>query len=197
MTLKIVITVIIGIISGYFLLPQNILNYADYIIDFGLMLLLFFVGIDIGLNKSVFSRIKAKGIRILFVPFAIISGSILGSAIAGIILKLPFNEAGAIGAGLGWYSLSSILIASYSNELSALAFISNVIRELIAITTIPLVAKKIGFIEAIAPAGATAMDTSLPIISKSTDSEVALIAFITGAVCTFAVPILVPFILNL
>lgn len=197
MTLKIVITVIIGIISGYFVLPQNILNYADYIIDFGLMLLLFFVGIDIGLNKSVFSRIKAKGIRILLVPFAIISGSIAGSAIAGIILKLPFNEAGAIGAGLGWYSLSSILIASYSNELSALAFISNVIRELIAITTIPLVAKKIGFIEAIAPAGATAMDTSLPIISKSTDSEVALIAFITGAVCTFAVPILVPFILNL
>ena len=197
MTLKIVITVIIGIISGYFVLPQDILNYADYIIDFGLMLLLFFVGIDIGLNKSVFSRIKAKGIRILLVPFAIISGSILGSAIAGIILKLPFNEAGAIGAGLGWYSLSSILIASYSNELSALAFISNVIRELIAITTIPLVAKKIGFIEAIAPAGATAMDTSLPIISKSTDSEVALIAFITGVVCTFAVPILVPFILNL
>jgi uncharacterized membrane protein YbjE (DUF340 family) len=197
MTLKIVITVMLGIISGYFVLPKNIINYTDYIIDFGLILLLFFVGIDIGLNKSVFSRIKEKGIRILLVPFAIISGSILGSAIAGVILKLPFNEAGAIGAGLGWYSLSSILIASYSNELSALAFISNVIRELIAIMSIPLIAKKIGFMEAIAPAGATAMDTSLPIISKSTDSEITLIAFITGAICTFAVPILVPFILNL
>ena len=49
MTLKIVITVLLGIISGYFILPKNIINYADYIIDVGLMLLLFFVGIDIGL----------------------------------------------------------------------------------------------------------------------------------------------------
>ncbi|NMR85319.1 lysine exporter LysO family protein, partial [Vibrio parahaemolyticus] len=126
--------------------------YADYIIDLGLILLLFFVGIDIGLNKSVFSRIKAKGIKILLVPIAIIAGSILGSAIAGVILKLPFNEAGAIGAGLGWYSLSSILIASYSSELSALAFISNVIRELIAIMIIPIIANKMWFIDAIAPA---------------------------------------------
>ncbi|MDG2769768.1 LysO family transporter, partial [Vibrio parahaemolyticus] len=125
MTFRIIIAVILGIISGYFVLPKDILNYADYIIDLGLILLLFFVGIDIGLNKSVFSRIKAKGIKILLVPIAIIAGSILGSAIAGVILKLPFNEAGAIGAGLGWYSLSSILIASYSSELSALAFISN------------------------------------------------------------------------
>ncbi len=110
---------------------------------------------------------------------------------------MPFNEAGAIGAGLGWYTLSSILVANYSSQLSAMAFIANVTRELIAFIIIPTVAKKLGFLEAIAPAGATAMDTGLPIVSRSTDPETAIIAFISGVICTSAVPVLVPLILNL
>jgi len=97
----------------------------------------------------------------------IIIGSIGGSMFAGFLLKLPLNESGAVGAGFGWYTLSSMMLASYSTELSTLAFISNVVREILALISIPIIAKYIGDIESIAPAGATAMDTSLPIISKS------------------------------
>lgn len=197
MTLRILLAVVLGALMGMFILPQGTLAYTDLIIDIGLMLLLFFVGIDIGLNRSVFGRIKAIGLKILYIPLAIIVGSIAGSAVAGIILGMPFNEAGAIGAGLGWYTLSSILIATYSSQLSAMAFIANVTRELIAFIIIPTVAKKLGFLEAIAPAGATAMDTGLPIVSRSTDPETAIIAFLTGVICTSAVPVLVPLILNL
>ena len=197
MTLRILLAVVIGALMGKFILPQGTLQYTDLIIDIGLMLLLFFVGIDIGLNRSVFGRIKAIGLRILYIPTAIILGSIAGSAVAGMLLGMPFNEAGAVGAGLGWYTLSSILVANYSSQLSAMAFIANVTRELIAFIIIPTVAKKLGFLEAIAPAGATAMDTGLPIVSRSTDPETAIIAFISGVICTSAVPVLVPLILNL
>ena len=197
MTLRILLAVIFGALTGMFILPQGVLAYTDLIIDIGLMLLLFFVGIDIGLNRSVFGKIKAIGFRILYIPLAIIIGSIAGSAVAGIVLGMPFNEAGAIGAGLGWYTLSSILVATYSSQLSAMAFIANVTRELIAFIIIPTVAKKLGFLEAIAPAGATAMDTGLPIVSRSTDPETAIIAFLTGVICTSSVPVLVPLILNL
>ncbi|MCR3956363.1 MAG: lysine exporter LysO family protein [Gudongella sp.] len=197
MTGKILGAVAAGVALGFFLLPGWVLDYTDLIIDIGLMLLLFFVGIDIGMNRSVFGRIRNMGLKIILLPFMIIVGSILGAALAGALLGMPFNESGAVGAGLGWYTLSSILMANYSNELSTLAFIANVVREMMAFIIIPLVAKKIGFLGAIAPAGATAMDTGLPIISRATDSETAILAFITGAICTFSVPIIVPLILNL
>lgn len=197
MTKKIILAVALGVAVGIFFIGDSLTIPFDIFIDIGLMLLLFFVGIDIGLNRSVFKKVQKMGFKILLIPVMIIIGSIGGSILAGIILGIPFNEAGAIGAGLGWYTLSSILLANYSSELATLAFLSNVVRELLAFMIIPIIANRIGFIEAIAPAGATAMDTGLPLIAKATDSETAIIAFISGAICTFSVPILVPILISL
>lgn len=197
MSLKIILAVAAGIGVGYFALPSEILQYTDYILDIGLCLLLFFVGIDIGKNKDVLDKIRKIGFRVLLVPVMIIIGSIFGSIVAGFILGMPMNEAGAVGAGLGWYSLSSMMLATYSSKLSALAFISNVTREIIALLTIPLIAKYLGDIESIAPAGATSMDTSLPLIAKSTNPQTAIIAFISGVIVSTSVPILVSIIIKL
>lgn len=190
--------VLLGTGVGYFFLPPTISSSIGTIIDIGLMLLLFFVGMDIGKQKDVFEKIKKMGLRILLVPLAIIFGSIVGSMVAGLLLKMPINEAGAIGSGLGWYTLSStMLLADGYVELSALAFLSNVFREIIALISIPLIAKYVGKLESLSTAGATAMDTSLPVISASTDPQTTIIAFITGVICTTAVPIILPIILKL
>ena len=197
MSLKIFLAVLLGTGAGYFFLPDTFSSSIGMIIDIGLMLLLFFVGMDIGKQKDVFQKIKSMGLKILLVPFAVIIGSVVGSMIAGILLKMPINESGAIGAGLGWYTLSStMLLADGYIELSALAFLSNVFREVIGLITIPLIAKYIGKLESVSAAGATAMDTSLPVISSSTDPHTTIIAFITGVVCTTAVPIILPIILK-
>ncbi|CAK7054032.1 hypothetical protein CIW83_07405 [Tissierella sp. P1] len=198
MSLKIFLAVLLGTGVGYFFLPPTISSSIGTIIDIGLMVLLFFVGMDIGKQKDVFQKIKKMGLRILLVPVAIIAGSIIGSMLAGLLLKMPINEAGAVGAGLGWYTLSStMLLADGYVELSALAFLSNVFREIIALILIPIIAKYVGKLESLSTAGATAMDTSLPVISASTDPETAIIAFITGVICTTAVPIILPIILKL
>lgn len=198
MSLKIFMAVLLGTGVGYFFLPPTISSSIGTIIDIGLMLLLFFVGMDIGKQKDVFEKIKKIGLRILLVPLAIIFGSIVGSMVAGLLLKMPINEAGAIGSGLGWYTLSStMLLADGYVELSALAFLSNVFREIIALISIPLIAKYVGKLESLSTAGATAMDTSLPVISASTDPQTTIIAFITGVICTTAVPIILPIILKL
>lgn len=198
MSLKIFIAVILGTGVGYFFLPQNLSSSIGMFIDIGLMVLLFFVGIDIGKQKDVFVKIKKIGLKILFVPLAVIVGSVVGSIIAGILLKMPINEAGAVGAGLGWYTLSStMLLADGYVELSALSFLANVFREIIALISIPLIAKYIGKLESLSAAGATAMDTSLPVISSSTDPQTTIIAFITGVICTTSVPIILPIILKL
>lgn len=197
MSFKIILAVVLGIGAGYYVLPSYVLQYTDYVLDIGLCLLLFFVGIDIGKNKDVLDKIKKIGFRVLLVPAMIIIGSISGSIAAGFILGIPLNEAGAVGAGLGWYSLSSMMLATYSSKLSALAFISNVTREIIALLTIPFIAKHIGDIESVAPAGATSMDTSLPLIASSTNPQTAIIAFISGVILSTLVPLLVSIIIKL
>lgn len=194
MTFRIILAVIAGGIVGLFL-PDHFYEMTDVLLTIGLCLLLFFVGIDIGKNKNVFKDIKKSGRLFFIVPLGVVVGSVLGALGIGYLLGYPMNESGAIGSGLGWYTLSSIIIAPYSSELSVLAFLTNVVREIVAIAIIPLVAKHIGFVEAIAPAGATAMDTVLPIISANTNSETAILSFSTGLILSMAVPIIVPFFL--
>ncbi len=196
MTLQILLSVVFGIGFGYFIAPEVIIENIDLIIDLGLCLLLFFVGIDIGRNKGILSEIKEYGYKIVWVPVMIILGTLLGSVLSSFVLNLSVFEAAAVGAGLGWYSLSAIELSKHSVELGTLAFLANVSREIIAIIIIPLIAAKIGKLETIAPAAATSMDTSLPIITRYTNGSISIIAFFSGFVLTSLVPILVPFIIS-
>lgn len=191
MTVKIILAVILGTLVGFFV-PDHWYGATDTLLTVGLCLLLFFVGIDIGKNKNVLSDIKKTGILFFLVPIGVAIGSLVGALAVGTLLGYPLNESGAIGSGMGWYTLSSIIIAPYSSELSVLAFLTNVVREILAIALIPIIAKHVGFVEAISPAGATAMDTTLPIISKNTNSETAILSFSTGLILSILVPILVP-----
>ncbi len=196
MTFKIILAVIIGTLVGFFV-PDAWYGATDTLLTIGLCLLLFFVGIDIGKNKNVFQDIKRTGILFFLVPIGVAIGSLAGALAVGALLGYPLHESGAIGSGMGWYTLSSIIIAPYSSELSVLAFLTNVVREILAIALIPIIAKRIGFVEAISPAGATAMDTTLPIISTNTNSETAILSFSTGLILSILVPILVPLFIPL
>lgn len=191
MTFKIILAVVIGIFTGKFFVGEAVGLISSFM-DIGLCALLFFVGIDIGKNKDVLKQIKEIGVKAISTPILVALGSIVGAIFCGILFDYNINESAAIGAGFGWYSLSAIIIAPYSSELSALSFMTNVSREILAIISIPFVAKYIGYNEAVAPAGATAMDTTLPIISKATDGKTAIIAFVTGLILSILVPILVP-----
>lgn len=196
LTFKIILAVVIGIFTGKFFVGEAVGLISSFM-DIGLCALLFFVGIDIGKNKDVLKQIKEIGVKAISTPILVALGSIVGAIFCGILFDYNINESAAIGAGFGWYSLSAIIIAPYSSELSALSFMTNVSREILAIISIPFVAKYIGYNEAVAPAGATAMDTTLPIISKATDGKTAIIAFVTGLILSILVPILVPIFIGL
>ncbi|ABR48623.1 protein of unknown function DUF340, membrane [Alkaliphilus metalliredigens QYMF] len=196
MTIKILMAVLVGIFTGRFFLPQEFTAYMGLLIDVGLSLLLFFVGIDIGRQGNLYDKMKKIGFKVLLIPAMVAVGSILGAMVAGGFLGIPLQEAGAIGAGFGWYSLSAIELSKHSAQLGTLAFLTNITREVLALLTIPIIAKYVGMLESIAPAGATAMDVTLPIISESTNANVAVVSFITGVVLSSLVPILVPLIMS-
>ncbi|CCC57684.1 MULTISPECIES: lysine exporter LysO family protein [Caloramator] len=193
----ILISLTLGIAFGNFISPEMFKD-IDKISTIALNLLIFSVGVDIGLNKEVLTKIKKKGVKILLVPLAVVIGSLFGGLIVGLIFKLQTNLALAISAGFGWYSLSAVILTNLAGaEAGTVAFLSNVFRELLAVLSIGFIASKINYITAIAPSGATAMDTTLPVISKFTDEETVVIAFLTGTILTFLVPFLVPFFYNI
>ena len=190
--------VAVGIAAGYWLLPEVMGPYLNPITTTSLYLLLFGIGIDLGRQREVWSKLWSMGWKVLLLPVLVALGSLAGAAVSGLILGLPFNESTAIGAGFGWYSLSGVLIAEiYRVETGALAFMTNVARELLTFISVPLVARYIGRFSAVAPGGATTMDTTLPLITKATDADMAVIAFINGSVLSTLVPLLVPFFIHL
>lgn len=197
MTIIIFVSVISGIIIGLTLFPESYVAFTGYFMDIGLCLLLLLVGIDIGKQKNILIEVKKMGYSLLLVPLMIASGSIVGAMIGGAFIGLPLNEAGAVGAGFGWYSLSAVMLTDYSTQLSALAFLTNVMRELLAILTIPLIAKWIGYMEAVAPGGATAMDTTLPMVTQYTDSKIAVLSFVSGVLLSSMVPLFVSVLIGL
>lgn len=193
MSLSILLSIALGILAGMTILPSSIGPYMDTFTTIALNLLILFVGIDIGMNKSIFKDLKKHGVLLIIIPISIIIGSFVGSLIASIITNTEANLSLAIGAGYGWYSLSGILISKlHSAEAGAIAFLTNVFREIFAILTIPFLAKYLNKYTTIGPSGAASMDTMLPLISRYTDSEVVVISFFNGVVLSSLVPVLVP-----
>ena len=188
--------VIVGILLGYF--TKSYINFdISLLIQFGLYLLLFFIGIDIGKNDNILNDLKKLNKKVLFLPFITIISSLAGGAVASILLSLSIGESVAISAGMGWYSFSAIELSKVSVELGGIAFLSNIFRELLAIFLIPIIAKKIGSFESVSVAGATAMDSVLPIINRSNPAEISIISFYSGLVISIVVPILIPILVNI
>jgi uncharacterized membrane protein YbjE (DUF340 family) len=194
MTIIILGSVALGIITGNLFFGKELISNIESLTTIILTLLLFSVGIDIGSNKDNFKNIKKKGKMFGGLVLGVIAGTLVGGLITGILFNMQHNASLAISAGFGWYSLSSVILTKMGNaEIGAIAFLTNVFRELFAFILIPILAKYINYFTALAPPGATSMDTTLPIISQSTNSNYAMIGFLNGAFLTFLVPILVPF----
>ena len=188
----------LGVLFGRFFLPAEALPLMDTLMSYALMLLLLSVGIEVGTNKTVFRKIAEYNVRILVIPFGVAAGSIAGGLLLGLALGMPPGEAGAISSGFGFYSVSAVILRELGgSQLGTVAFLTNMLRELLSFLLIPLVAKWFGRYAAIAPSGATAMDTTLPAIARAAGEETALMAVISGVVLTALVPVLVPLIYQL
>lgn len=186
-----------GIAAGWLFIPQALAEHCGTLITVGLCLILFLVGVDMGRQGNVWRDIKAAGFKVLLIPVAVAAGTLGFAALGSLLLPLSAQETMAASAGFGWYSLAPMLLSTYSATLSAVAFLSNVMREVGSILLIPIVAKRLGYIECVALPGAAAMDTVLPVVVGSTHERITIYSFVSGVILSFAVPVLVPLIMNL
>ena len=87
--------------------------------------------------------------------------------------------------------------ASAATTVGALALLSNVFRELMALLLAPLIARWAGNYAPVCAAGATSMDTVLPFITAATHPANAVVSIYHGLVLSVLVPALVGFALML
>lgn len=188
---------IAGLIGGiHKIFPAWLLN--EDLTTYALFILMFLVGISIGSDKSAFYILRKINFKVVLVPLTVVTGSLIGTAAISFMLSnISVKEAMAVGAGFGYYSLSGILISEISGqELGVIALLSNIFREITALLAVPVLVKYFGKLAGIATGGATAMDTTLPVIVKFTGKEYGIIAIFSGIILTILVPVLVPLILE-
>lgn len=184
----------LGILVGITrLCPVNITE--SNISFYALCALMFCVGISVGNNPQTLNSFRSLNPRLTFLPIMTILGTLAASALASLLI--PHRSAAdcmAVGAGFGYYSLSSIFITEYKGaELGTVALLSNIMREMITLLCAPLLVRWFGSLAPISAGGATTMDTTLPIITRSAGQEFVVVSIFHGFLVDFSVPFLVTF----
>ena len=159
------------------------------------------VGIGIGSNKDLRRELRKLSPKMLLVPLATITGTLLFSAVASLLLsQWSVFDCMAVGSGVAYYSLSSILITQFkepsiglqlATELGTIALLSNIIREMMSLVGAPLIRKYFGQLAPISAAGVNSMDVLLPSITRCSGKEVMSIAIFHGILIDLSVPFFV------
>jgi len=161
--------------------------------------LLFAVGVTVGNNTELLKSFKRLDPRLMLLPLMTITGTLAATAIASIGLPgRSMTDCLAVGSGFGYYSLSSILITQYRGpELGTIALLANIVREVVTLLGAPLMVRYCGPLAPISSGGATTMDTTLPIITRTSGQDFVILSLFHGFLVDFSVPFLVTFFCSL
>lgn len=179
---------VVGLFAPFDLAGSRVSAYVLYA-------LMFCVGITLGNDRTLAGRVRRLDPRLALLPVATAIGTLAGAALAAPLLaEWSLTDSLAVGAGFGYYSLSSIFIADFRGpELATIALLCNVMREIFTLLAAPLVARWCGPLAAVSIGGATTFDTTLPIITQAAGRPYAVVSVFHGCVLDFSVPFLVTF----
>ena len=185
---------LLAVLAGRFLLPP--VPWAESLATWALMLLLFLIGLQLK-NAGLPLRRLLVNRQGLGIALTVVASSLLAGLVLVPVLALPWHDVLALSAGFGWYSLSGIVIGdALGPAWGGVAFLNDVIREIIALALIPLLigarpAMAIGY------GGATAMDFTLPVIRSSGGLACVPVAIASGFLLSFLSPVLMAVLLSL
>ena len=205
-SLMIVGAFIVGCLFGYAeWLPEWLAggNAAMWVL-YALMLQ---VGVGIGSDPRLKEILRSLSPRLLLLPCATIVGTLLASLIVSFALsRWSVAEVLAAGSGMGYYSLSSILVTSLKEstigaaaaaELGTITLMANVMREMFTLLLAPLMVRYFSPAAPICAGGATTIDVTLPTITQYSGRDWVFVAIVHGVLVDFSVPFLVSFFCSL
>lgn len=183
---------VLGALCGvYHLIPYDFTQ--SKLSFYALCALMFSVGVSVGNDPQTLRNFRSLNPRLIFLPVMTILGTLAGCAVVSLFLShRSVTDSMAVGAGFGYYSLSSIFITEYKGpELGTIALLSNITREIITLLFAPLLVRWFGNLAPISAGGATTMDTTLPIITRYSGQSFVVVSIFHGFVVDFSVPFLV------
>jgi uncharacterized membrane protein YbjE (DUF340 family) len=186
--------VVLGLFSPF---PEGFFE-KDYSI-YALYLLILLVGISLGSDPRLREIIRSVNLQILTVPLFIVLGSLAGALVYFLLFNtLSLRDTIAISFGFGYYSLSSVLITELSGEVpGVIALLANIIREIFTLLAAPLLVSWFGKLAPVMSGGATAMDTTMPVIMKYSGKDFAVIGLVSGILLTLLVPLLLSLVYSI
>ena len=129
----------------------------------------------------------------LALPGLVVVGSMLGGSLVAWLADVPLKAGLALSSGYGWFSLSSVMVAeALGKAYGTMALSIDLLRELLAFVILYAVGRWWPVV-GLAAAGATAMDSSLPIIKQVCSPSVIPMAMVSG----FLLTLLAPFMMSL
>lgn len=159
------------------------------------------VGMSIGSDPRLNEIVKTLTPRLLLLPCATIIGTFVATALVSfLIVRWSLTDLLAVGSGMGYYSLSSILITSLKEptlgaaaaaELGTMALIANVLREMFTLLFAPLMVRYFSPVAPICSGGATTMDVTLPVITRYAGKDWVFVSIVHGILVDFTVPFFV------
>lgn len=183
---------VLGALCGvYHLIPYDFTQ--SKLSFYALCALMFSAGVSVGNDPQTLRNFRSLNPRLIFLPVMTILGTLAGCAVVSLFLShRSVTDCMAVGAGFGYYSLSSIFITEYKGpELGTIALLSNITREIITLLFAPLLVRWFGNLAPISAGGATTMDTTLPIITRYSGQSFVVVSIFHGFVVDFSVPFLV------
>ena len=192
----------VGCICGWLELVPSFSFYGEIAL-YVLYALMVQVGMSIGSDRKLKEILFGLNPKFLFLPLGTIVGTLVFAAGASFFISdisLPCSL--AIGAGFGYYSLSSVLITQIKEatvggdmaaQLGTMALMANIMREVITLLFAPVIGRVFGKLAPISTGGATSMDSTLPVITAVCGKELVFISIFHGVLVDFSVPFLVTF----
>ncbi|MBJ7262366.1 MAG: lysine exporter LysO family protein [Burkholderiaceae bacterium] len=173
-----------------YVIDERFLNGAVPVPPSSTMLLLLIVFVGADLARTTLDR-RWFSLRILLVPAGVVIGSLAAGIAAAWLTREPLRISMALSSGYGWFTLSSVLMGKALGEAyGTLALMTDLFRELIAIAVLYALGARHPAI-CVGNAGATAMDSTLPIIKQVCPAQAVPIALVSGLILSFVAPVLI------
>ena len=120
----------LGLLAFLQPVESDIVLYTLYAMVFAIS-----IGIGAQYRDGEGERISAKA---LLYSAATVAGSLLAAVLLSLLLPISAKDAAICASGMGWYSLSTGLVYTYSPSLSVATFVYCVSREVLSIFIMPL-----------------------------------------------------------
>lgn len=196
----------LGCVCGWLGFLPDALTDGDFSM-YVLYLLMIQVGISIGSDKRLKEILAGIRPKLLLLPLGTIVGTLLFVSAVSLALRgIRMADCMAVGAGFGYYSLSSVLITQIKEpsigvvaaaQMGTIALMANIMREVMTLLFAPVICRVFGRLAPISAGGATSMDSTLPVIVSACGKEMAFISIFHGVLVDFSVPFLVSFFASL